>query len=213
MKRTTATPPKRGRPFKYEAAKRQDKFLNHCLAQFMKLGYRNATMDGLAATFGASKSTIYRRYGSKAGLLRTVMARGVPMLREPLKAVSTDARRTPRAVLHDYATLIQNYANDPNIRAMWRAVSEAREDLGDALDEVARMSDEIQTPIVAYLAELDRSGRLAVGNAKVAATCFTELASGGVSNFLGRPRDARERRSAANFAVDLFLKGTLPRLS
>jgi AcrR family transcriptional regulator len=88
-------------------------------------------MDGIAASFGASKSTIYRRYGSKAGLLSAAVERGVPLLLDPLAKVATDARRLPRSVLRDYGEIIQSYHADPSIRAMWRAVSEAREELGD----------------------------------------------------------------------------------
>lgn len=179
----------------------------------MQLGYRDTTMDGLASEFGASKSTIYRRYGSKAGLLRAVMERGVPPLLEPLTNVSTDARRTPREVLHDYANIIQRYARDPSIQAMWRAVSEARYELGDALDEVTTLRNEILKPIAGYLAMLEQEGRLVVGDPQAAAACFTELASGGLTAFLGRPLDQRECRNAVDFAVDLFLEGTLPRPS
>lgn len=203
--------PKRGRPTKSEAVKRQDRFLDYCLEQFMQLGYRNTTMDGLASAFGASKSTIYRRYGSKAGLLRAVMARGVPLLVEPLTDVSTDLYRTPRDVLHDYARIIQRYARDPSIQAMWRAVSEARDELGDALEEVTTLRNEIVKPIASYLAMLQQEDLLIVGDPQAAAACFTELASGGLTHFLGRPLNNGECRKAVDFAVDLFLEGTLPR--
>jgi AcrR family transcriptional regulator len=202
---------KRGRPFKADAEKRQDELLDHTLEQFMAVGYRAATMDGIAASFGASKSTIYRRYGSKAGLLRAAMERGVPLLLDPLTQVSTDARRSPRSVLRDYGAIIQAYHADPSIRAMWRAVSEAREELGEMLDAVVDQQDRALAPIADYLAAMAHSGKIAVANPRAAAACFGALTSGGLASFLGEPPRESERSAALEIALTLFLDGVLPR--
>jgi AcrR family transcriptional regulator len=202
---------RRGRPFKAEAERRQDELLDHTLEQFMAVGYRAATMDGIAASFGASKSTIYRRYGSKAGLLRAAMERGVPLLLVPLSQVSTHARRSPRSVLRDYGQIIQAYHADPGMRAMWRAVSEAREELGEMLEAVVDQQDRALAPIADYLAALARNGKIEVANPRAAAASFGALASGGLASFLGEPPRQDERRAALEFALSLFLNGLLPR--
>ena len=202
---------KRGRPFKADAEKRQDELLDHTLEQFMAVGYRAATMDGIAASFGASKSTIYRRYGSKAGLLRAAMERGVPLLLDPLARVSTDARRSPRSVLRDYGEIIQSYHADPSIRAMWRAVSEAREELDEMLEHVVDQQDRALAPIADYLATLALNGKIVVSNPRAAAACFGALTSGGLAGFLGDPLRDKERLAALELALTLFLDGILPR--
>lgn len=204
---------KRGRPFKADAEKRQDELLDHTLEQFMAVGYRAATMDGIAASFGASKSTIYRRYGSKAGLLGAAMERGVPLLLDPLTRVSTDARRSPRSVLRDYGEIIQSYHADPSIRAMWRAVSEAREELGDILAHVVEQQDRALAPIADYLAAMARNGKIVVADPRAAAACFGALTSGGLASFLGEPTRENERNAVLDIALTLFLDGLLPRAS
>jgi AcrR family transcriptional regulator len=202
---------RRGRPFKAEADRRQDELLDHTLEQFMAVGYRAATMDGIAASFGASKSTIYRRYGSKAGLLRAAMERGVPLLLDPLSKVSTDGRRSPRSVLRDYGEIIQAYHANPSIRAMWRAVSEAREELGEMLDAVVDQQDRALAPIADYLAALARSGKITVADPRTAATCYAALTSGGLASFLGEPPHPDERQAVLEYSLSLFLNGILPR--
>ncbi|WP_090870004.1 TetR/AcrR family transcriptional regulator [Paraburkholderia diazotrophica] len=204
---------KRGRPFKADAAKRQDKLLDHTLEQFMAVGYRAATMDGIAASFGASKSTIYRRYGSKAGLLSAAMERGVPLLLDPLAQVSTDARRSPRSVLRDYGEIIQSYHADLSIRAMWRAVSEARDELGEMLGRVVEQQDRALAPIADYLATMARNGKIVVADPRAAAACFGALTSGGLASFLGEPPRENERHAVLEVALTLFLDGILPRAS
>ncbi|NUY04900.1 TetR/AcrR family transcriptional regulator [Paraburkholderia youngii] len=202
---------KRGRPFKADAERRQDELLDHTLEQFMAVGYRAATMDGIAASFGASKSTIYRRYGSKAGLLRAAMERGVPLLLDPLTNVSTDARRSPRSVLRDYGEIIQSYHADPSIRAMWRAVSEAREELNEMLEDVVDQQDRALAPIAEYLTALALNGKIVVSDPRAAAACFGALTSGGLASFLGEPLRDKERHAALELALTLFLDGILPR--
>ena len=66
---------KRGRPSLQDARRRRDALLDQALRYFVQFGYKATSLDSLATSFGASKSTIYRQYGSKAGLLRAAMAR------------------------------------------------------------------------------------------------------------------------------------------
>ena len=164
-------------------------------------------MDGLAGGFGVSKSTIYARYGSKAGLLRAVMKRGEPLLSNILEEVSTDPKRNPEEVLREYGRRIQQYANDPMIRALWRAVSDAREELEPYLEEVRESSGLSVKPIARYFAEMKRRGRLAPVDPGEAAICFSELASGGVTRFLGAPMNKSDLARALDTAVELFLYG------
>jgi hypothetical protein len=58
---------KRGRPFKADAAKRQDELLDHTLEQFMAVAYRAATMDGIfASTSGTLRWNLHLRWFSTA---------------------------------------------------------------------------------------------------------------------------------------------------
>ena len=202
-------PARRGRPRKVDEAQLQDAFLDYCLGQFIALGYRNATVDALARGFGAGKSTIYARYGSKAGLVRVAMERGVPLLLDPLAKVDADPGRNPRDVLREFGAVIQSYACEPNIRAMWRAVSDAREDMENIETEVVALRDRILAPIVRYLAGLKESGSARTANPHASAVLFGELVAGGLGQFLGVPPAPEEREEALDLAVDLFCHGML----
>ena len=173
----------------------------------MTVGYKAATMDGIAASFGSSKSTIYRRYGSKAGLLKTAMKRGVPLLASELEKVDAGLDRPPEAVLRDFGLVIQQYNGDPNIRALWRAVSEARDELGEALHGMIGEQARALAPIADYLAKLARAGELRAMNPQAAAAAFSNLVSGGLTRFLGVPPDAAERSSLLETGLSLFLDG------
>ncbi|SKC08695.1 helix-turn-helix domain-containing protein [Sphingopyxis flava] len=86
------------------------------MRQFLVRGYRSTTMADLASGFGASKSTLYARYKSKAGLVLAAMERAVPVLLAPLSTVDTRLTRSPRAVLEDFGILLQANANDVSVR-------------------------------------------------------------------------------------------------
>jgi AcrR family transcriptional regulator len=168
-------------------------------------------MAGLVRSFGASKSTLYRRYGSKAKLLRAAMERGVPLLFNRLSEVPIDPSRDPRDVLRDFGAVIQTYRADPGIVAMWRAVVEAREDLGDFLDDTVGQRTQALVPIADYLAALDQDHRLSIRDPRAAAAAFSELVSGGLSAFLGNLPSGMASAAALEFALSLFLDGTRPR--
>ncbi|MGO8858252.1 MAG: TetR/AcrR family transcriptional regulator [Steroidobacteraceae bacterium] len=200
-----------GRPPKSEESIRRDLLLDHALAQFMAIGYRATTMAGLVRSFGASKSTLYRQYGSKAGLLRAAMERGVPLLFNRLSKVTIDPGRDPRDVLRDFGAVIQTYHADPGIVAMWRAVVEAREDLGDFLDTAVHQRTRALAPIADYLVALAQDRRLSIRDPDAAAAAFSELVSGGLTAFLGSPPSGKARAAALEFALSLLLDGMRPR--
>ncbi|WP_176593451.1 TetR/AcrR family transcriptional regulator [Sphingobium sp. EM0848] len=71
--RSTANPPRRGRPTKAEAAERQAHLLDIARSVFAELGYAAASIELIASKARVGKQTIYSRYGDKAGLFRTVV--------------------------------------------------------------------------------------------------------------------------------------------
>lgn len=197
---------RRGRLPKAEEESYHDELLNHVVMQFMAIGYRSATMAGLAVSFGAAKSTLYRKYGSKASLLRAAMARAVPTLTGPLADVATEGR-TPAEIIRDYGSILQAYHADPGIRAMWHAVSEAKDDLPELDEEIAQMRDEALTPIAKYLKTLIDAQRMSPMDCNAAAASFSELVTGGLTAFLGRPLRGHAQRQHLDVVTAFFLRG------
>jgi AcrR family transcriptional regulator len=62
----TATPPRSGRP---RSAQADQAILDAALEQFADLGFDGLSVEGVAEGAGVSKTTIYRRYGSKTALV------------------------------------------------------------------------------------------------------------------------------------------------
>ncbi|MDO7833685.1 TetR/AcrR family transcriptional regulator [Sphingobium sp. HBC34] len=202
---------RRGRPRKDEEAQLQDAFLDHCLSQFLVKGYRSTTMDDLARGFGASKSTLYAHYGSKAGLVLAAMERAVPMSLGQLSAVNSDLKRLPRSVLHDFGTLLQGNANDQSVRALWSAVIQARADSDRIEPAIAEGLKRTLAPLITYFDRAGKAGILHVSDPDRAALAFAELVSGGLNAFMHSPVAAAERATDLEFALDLFMQGVMPR--
>lgn len=92
----------------------------------LKSGYHSVGLETVAAAAGVSRQTVYDRFGSKAGLLRAMIARreeqaGLP---ERLRAVvaETDGLAMLRAMLDTVAAV------DPQVYAHSRVVYAARLD-------------------------------------------------------------------------------------
>jgi AcrR family transcriptional regulator len=198
---------RRGRRPKRDEAQFHDALLDHALSRFMVEGYHATTMAALAASFGTAKATLYRNYNSKAGLLRAAMERGVPAISEPLGRVAADLDRPVGDVLLDFGRIIQAYHADPTIRAMWRAVSEARDDVGAMLDDAVEQHRIALAPIENYLLRLQSAGRAGDFDPWIAAASFAEIVSGGLSAFLVHPPPHGTRPKLLEFSVHLFVAG------
>ena len=165
-------------------------------------------MEEIARSFGASKTTLYRHYGSKAGLLHATMDRATLLLMRPLAEVDTDLLKPPEEVLRAFGRILQANGADPAIRALWRAISEAREDFGRAIGpDVARHTALALSPLTTYLASLAEAKRIVVHDPFQAASAFNDLVIGGVTAFLGDPPPESLRPAALDFAIKLFLHG------
>lgn len=83
------------------------RLLDHTLRVLLRDGYRRFSMNAVATSAKASKETLYRHFGDKAGLLHAALVRSAtliePLLRDGLdEATTTDERlrRLGRNYLH-----------------------------------------------------------------------------------------------------------------
>lgn len=72
-----------GRPSREEAGLLEDYILEVATELFFARGYGETSIELLARHAGASKRTIYDRFGDKAGVFKAVMRRVVERLRPP----------------------------------------------------------------------------------------------------------------------------------
>ena len=72
----------------------QAHLLDHTLRVLLRDGYRRFSMNAVAASAKASKETLYRHFGDKAGLLHAALVRSAGMI-EPLLHVGLDEASSP----------------------------------------------------------------------------------------------------------------------
>lgn len=88
---------------------------------FLRHGYADASMDGIAAETGGSKTTLYRYFPSKAALFAAFVEEVGLSTRTALATVDVDAKE-PEAVLEDTARAYLDAISTPSALAMTRLV-------------------------------------------------------------------------------------------
>jgi len=127
----------------------QARLLDHTLRVLLRDGYRRFSMHAVATSAKASKETLYRHFGDKAGLLRSTLVRLAALI-EPLLHVGLDAATTPEDRLRQ---LGRNYLHGcylPEALALQRiAYADGEQGLGPVFAEeitdraVAIVTDEL----------------------------------------------------------------------
>lgn len=199
----------RGRPDSDTLPLHRERLLQAASDEFKAHGYKGASLDAIAAKAGVSKVTIYRRFGSKAGLFEAIAIRSVEQLRRKYREVKTRGR-DPHDVLLDFAQAAYDGATNPETVAVVQlAVAEIRQ-----FPAVAKTlwdhRFETLAPLRAYLEHLAVAGIIEIEDAETATMQFSGMVSGGIGSVMDKPlRTAAARRRWAGSAVNLFLNGCL----
>ncbi len=178
------------------------------LAEFVAHGYRHASVDAVSKQTGIGKTTIYRHFGDKAGLYRSVVLRAVDSLQEPSVELVGD-RRKPALVLRDIGLRALSLFLRPESIALHRMVIEAAPlfpDLARLVRE--RLTEWNADAVTRYFSKLAADGVLVVEDPEWTARQFVSLATHG-NRFLLDPAltDAGERKRMTEETVRLFLSG------
>lgn len=88
---------------------------------FLRQGYADASMDGIAAEVGGSKSTLYRYFPSKAALFAAYVEEIGTLTWSALAVVQVEEKGT-EAVLEDMARAYLELILSPSVLAMTRLV-------------------------------------------------------------------------------------------
>jgi len=127
----------------------QARLLDHTLRVLLRDGYRRFSMIAVATSAKASKETLYRHFGDKAGLLRSALVRLAALI-DPLLYEGLDVAETPEDRLRQ---LGRNYLHGcylPEALALQRiAYADGEQGLGPVFAEeitdraVAIVTDEL----------------------------------------------------------------------
>ena len=134
----------------------------------------SAPMEAIAKRAGVSKQTVYNHYGSKAELVRALMARRVAMITAPLRDPS--AIDNPREALEAFARSMLETVVTPKSRAIMRVVIQGAGEMPDVAREVFEAGPrQTRRQLSLFLAEESRLGRLEVENPDQAAEFFAGM--------------------------------------
>ncbi len=202
----------RGRPSTEQAAELREAFLSAALQSFLEKGYAATSIEAIARDAGVAKITIYRQFENKQALFHEVVHRAVGNARNTMQATVVRAGADERELLVDLVDRMYLGATEPETLALLRLVIAEAVRFPELAKALYAENSYVLGPVIDYLAEANRAGRLHVPSPELAAVQLSTLAFGGVRFFISKPlAGAAERRIWAEGVVDLVLRGWAPR--
>lgn len=215
LKATTAIRPsgpkteatRAGRPSREEQARREDLVLDVALEEFLAEGLNGANIETIARKAGVGKSTIYRKYETKQGLLLAVARRRMLELGERWATFAFDID-DPEGTLYRIALVSYREWSGKSLPVYRIIYTEA-----ERMPEIARAVEEMTresaiAPILDYFQQLKDKGIIDVRDVADAASLFLMIAAGALRSFMvpvELDEEARSRQAAE--AVQFFLYG------
>ncbi|VTU28683.1 DNA-binding transcriptional repressor AcrR [Variovorax sp. SRS16] len=201
----------RGRPSPEQAAALRESFLAAALTSFLDKGYAATSIEAIARDAGVAKITIYRQFDNKEALFREVVHRAVGHARDTMQATLVRRAEDERQVLLDLVERMYLGATEPKTLALLRLVIAEATRFPELAKSLYAENSYVLSPVVDYLAEAHRTGKLHVPSPELAAVQLSTLAFGGVRFFISKPLAGREERRAwAEGIVDLVMRGWAP---
>lgn len=198
---------RKGRPSRDEQSRRQDVLLDVALDEFQAEGFGGANIETIARKAGVGKSTIYRNYKTKQGLLLAVAQRRMAELGARWCELSFDLD-DPEGTLYQIAQMGFDEWSGKSLPIYRIIFTEATR-----LPELARVVHDLSLtnavwPVTDYFQQLQDHGTIAVRDMAEAVSTFLTIAVGG-TRFLIMPSqlDDAARDQLARDAVQFFLHG------
>lgn len=196
--------------------RRAEKILDAATEVFAQKGYQHAKLSEIVALAGGSLSTLYRIYGDKEGLVSAILERRLDNLVGALDSIHFSLDMPPEEALRQTAIRLAEALAKPDSLVAYRIVigeGEQFPHLREWFFEHAVIS--VRNTLTGYFEQEIGSGRLQLASAEAAgmqfyAMIFSDFVIRAASGYITEI-DPDEIRSRALFAVDLFLKGALPR--
>lgn len=198
---------RRGRPSREDQSRREDLVLDVALNAFLAGGLNGANIETIAREAGVGKSTIYRKYESKQGLLLAVAARRMAELSRRWAAFRFDID-DPEGTLYRIALMSYREWSGKSLPIYRIIYTEA-----ERLPEVARAVEQMTRqsairPVLDFFQQLQDRGVIAVRDVAEAASLFLVVAAGAMRSFLLPVElDEDARSQLARDAVQFFLHG------
>lgn len=198
-----------GRPSVAEAARLRVLLLDAAQALFLDQGYGATTVEQIASRIGATKRTVYAKFGDKAGLF-AAMAKRLLEARRGWLAEDPPGGTVDLRLVH-FGTQLLSFALAPDILALHRVLTGESLRFPELAALVARLSAQGARQRLGEVikAEMQR-GTLHVSDPAIAAELLVGMILNAtmLTSLLGRqPMPAMQGRRWVEAAVALFLDG------
>lgn len=188
---------------------KRDSILEAATRLFLEHGYGKVSMDAVAGAAGVSKQTVYAHFGTKDALFEEIVGRNCAALFQPV-AENDLPGDEPRDVLGRLGRrFLALVLSDESVRHFRCIISEC-----DRFPELAEAfyrsgPRAAADRLAAWLAEMDRTGRLAVADPTASAGQFFGMLRGDlymrrITGLAAAP-EAAEIARHVDLAVDIFL--------
>jgi AcrR family transcriptional regulator len=172
-----------------------------------------APMEAIARRAGVSKQTVYNHYGSKAELVRALMARRVAAITAPLR--DPEAIDHPVEALEAYARSVLETVITAKGHSVMRVVIQGAGEMPDIAHEVFEAGPRhARRQLAAFLEMETRIGRLKVENFDQAAEFFSGMVMGHnqLRALLRLPSDKTQAEfdNLAREAAERFMRAYAP---
>lgn len=201
----------RGRPSLTQAAELREAFLEAAIQSFLDNGYSATSIEEIARQSGVAKITIYRQFANKQSLFGAAIHRLLNQAREGMNAAHESGKANTRERLLKIIEGMYMRAVEPRTLGLMRlAIAEAAR-FPELSELVYAETVKTLDPLVRFLKEADRTGKLYVPHPARAAMQISALSIGDLRFLLSGPLDgAMERRAWTEGVLDLVLKGLSP---
>jgi AcrR family transcriptional regulator len=216
----TVSPPalraRRGRPPLLAEPERRQLLLDAAESVFLELGYSSSSMDDIARRAGMSKKTLYRLFDTKESLFAAVVAGRRAVLNAMIEAEDCSDADAPDDVLRRFIGNIARFVLAPRQASIYRLViaeSHRAPEIAHAFHREG--PSKARAMLTEWLRVQDEKGLLRVPDAAAAASMLISMviADPQMCLLVGEIRPPEDAMIAerVNRAVDLFLRGALPR--
>lgn len=198
---------RQGRPSRAEQIRRQDLLLDVALEEFIAEGFSGASIETIASKAGVGKSTIYRNFTTKQGLLLAVASRRVFELGARWSELNFDIN-DPEGTLYQIALMSYREWSGKSL-PIYRIIYTEATRLPDLARQVHDLTlHDAIWPVTDYFQKLQDIGFIQVKDVTEATSMFLTIAVGGARLLIiPSELDDDAKHHLAREAVQSFLYG------
>ena len=208
------TTARRGRPTRAEAAQLDQKLRDAAVATFLEHGYDRATMEMIAEAAGITKRTLYARYADKRAVFLDVIPRALSrsVERDPAPAIGDDDD-IEAALLAIGRGALKRALDPDTVRLHRMAMNESPRFPEFGVSAETFGWSHRQRQVMELLRRREAAGDIEVDDIELAAEHFLALVEALPARLadFGVYRSRRQEERHLKHAVNLFLRGILPR--